>query len=67
MGGITGFMEAASAMGASNQILSLDYNHIVKISDEEAAKEYVPLDETESGQAYRFEETMQYYPGNKKI
>ena len=66
MGGITGFMEAASAMGASNQILSLDYNHIVKISDEEAAKEYVPLDETESGQAYRFEETMQYYPGNKK-
>lgn len=66
MGGMTGFMEAASSMGASNQILSLDYNHIVKISDEEVAKEYVSLDEKASGQSYQFEETMQYYPGDKK-
>lgn len=62
MGGITGYMEAASSMGAANQILSLDYEHIVKLSAEEVEKDYTPLG---TDDAYSFEETMQYYPGNK--
>ncbi len=64
MGGITGFMEAASGMGAANQILSIDYRHLIKLSDEEVAKDYTPL--TESGEdGYAYAEEMQYYPGNE--
>lgn len=64
MGGITGYMEVASSMGAANQILSIDYKHLVKLSEDEVRADYVPLTENTQS-AYAYSEKMQYYPGDK--
>lgn len=55
MGGVTGFMEVAMGMSYSNQILSIDYEHLIKLS----SVDYEPL----TGDCYQFQSDMQYYPG----
>lgn len=55
-GATTGFMEQAFAMGAYNSIMTLDYNHIVKISE----MDYEPL----SGNNYSYADNIKYYAGN---
>lgn len=51
---VTGFMEVSMQMGALNQILTIDYDHIIKL----AKVDYTPL----SGDAYQYNSSMQYYP-----
>lgn len=57
MSAVTGFMEVASGMSYINQILTIDYEHIVKL----ASVDYEPL----SGDAYQYQTKMQYYPGDE--
>lgn len=54
-GATTGFMEQAFAMGAYNSIMTLDYEHIVKISE----MDYTPL----SGSNYSYGDNIEYYAG----
>lgn len=54
-GATTGFMEQAFAMGAYNSVMSIDYEHIVKISE----IDYTPL----SGEHYCYGDSVQYYAG----
>lgn len=63
MGATTGFMEATSSMGYSNQILSIDTSSLIKLSADSVAKDYVPLTESDET-AYEYTDVMQYYPGN---
>ncbi len=55
-GATTGFMEQAFAMGAYNSILTLDYEHIIKISE----MDYTPL----SGSNYSYSNSIKYYAGS---
>lgn len=52
---VTGFMEVASSMGYVNQILNIDYEHIIKVKD----IDYTPL----SGDACEYSAETQYYAG----
>lgn len=54
-GATTGFMEQAFAFGAYNFIMSIDYEHIVKVSE----IDYTPL----SGENYTYGEEVAYYTG----
>lgn len=56
MSATTGFMEYNWGTGAGNQILSIDYDHLIKKTE----IDYIPLD----GDAYSYETEMQYYPGD---
>lgn len=56
MTAVTGFMEAATAMGYNNLILRIDYEHMLKIAE----TDYTPL----TGDSYTYQSKMQYYPGN---
>lgn len=53
---VTGFMEMANGMGYYNQILTIDYEHIVRLAE----VDYQALE----GDAYEYGTEMQYYPGN---
>ena len=55
MSATSGFMEYNYATGYGNQILSIDYEHLVKQTE----IDYVPLE----GDAYTYQTEMQYYPG----
>lgn len=54
---VSGYMEAASGMGSGIQILYMDYDHIIKLSDENV--DYKELD----GNNYSFNTTDSFYPG----
>lgn len=56
MGGATGFMEAANGMSYFNQILRIDPDSLIRL----AGVDYEPL----TGDAYQYEESMYYYPGD---
>lgn len=56
MSAVTGFMEMANGMGYYNQILTIDYEHIVRLAE----VDYQALE----GDAYEYATEMQYYPGN---
>lgn len=53
---VTGFMEIASAMGSMNMIMTIDYDHILKVPN----YEYDFLE----GDAYRYTREELYYPGS---
>lgn len=53
---VTGFMEVAGGMGGFNQILTIDYDHMIKLG----SVDYEPL----TGDNYSYEEQIQYYPGS---
>ena len=55
---VSGFMEVAGGMGSGVQILYMDYDHIIKLSDENV--DYKEL----SGDSYSFETSGSFYPGN---
>ena len=55
---VSGFMEVAGGMGSGVQILYMDYDHIIKLSDENV--DYHEL----SGNSYSFEASGSFYPGN---
>ncbi len=55
MGAVTGFMEVAGAMGQMNMVMTLDYEHIVKL----AYVDYEPLVED----AFMLGDEFVYYPG----
>lgn len=55
---VSGFMEVAGGMGSGVQILYMDYDHIIKLSDENV--DYKEL----SGDSYSFEASGSFYPGN---
>lgn len=55
MSAATGYMEAVFGNGSFNQILFIDTEHILKL----ASVDYTPLE----GDAYQYEEQIQYYPG----
>lgn len=55
MSAATGYMEAVFGNGSFNQILFIDIEHILKL----ASIDYTPLE----GDAYQYEEQIQYYPG----
>lgn len=55
---VSGFMEVAGGMGSGVQILYMDYDHIIKLSDENV--DYREL----SGDSYSFEASGSFYPGN---
>ena len=55
---VSGFMEVAGGMGSGLQILYMDYDHIIKLSDENV--DYKEL----SGDSYSFEASGSFYPGN---
>lgn len=55
---VSGFMEVAGGMGSGLQILYMDYDHIIKLSDENV--DYKEL----SGNSYSFEASGSFYPGN---
>ena len=55
---VSGFMEVAGGMGAGLQILYMDYDHIIRLSDENV--DYREL----SGDSYSFEASGSFYPGN---
>lgn len=57
MSSVSGFMEAANGMGSGIQILYLDYDHIIKLSDDDV--DYNEL----SGDNYSFETKESFYPG----
>lgn len=52
---VTGYMEVMNSMGTYEQVLTIDYDHIIKLAD----CDYAPLE----GDAYVIEKPMQYYPG----
>lgn len=53
---VTGYMEAATGMGTYSQVLTIDYDQLIRLS----SCDYEPLD----GDAYQYESEMQYYPGD---
>ena len=53
---VTGYMEVADAMGSYEQLLTIDYEHLIKLS----SCDYKALE----GDAYQYQSEMQYYPGN---
>lgn len=55
---VSGFMEVAGGMGSGLQILYMDYDHIIRLSDENV--DYREL----SGDSYSFEASGSFYPGN---
>lgn len=55
---VSGFMEVAGGMGSGLQILYMDYDHIIRLSDENV--DYHEL----SGNSYSFEASGSFYPGN---
>lgn len=55
---VSGFMEVAGGMGSGLQIFYMDYDHIIKLSDENV--DYKEL----SGDSYSFETSGSFYPGN---
>lgn len=55
---VSGFMEVAGGMGSGLQILYMDYDHIIRLSDENV--DYHEL----SGDSYSFEASGSFYPGN---
>ena len=55
---VSGFMEVAGGMGSGLQILYMDYDHIIKLSDETV--DYKEL----SGDSYSFETTGSFYAGD---
>lgn len=55
---VSGFMEVAGGMGSGVQILYMDYDHIIRLSDENV--DYREL----SGDSYSFEASGSFYPGN---
>ena len=55
---VSGFMEVAGGMGSGLQILYMDYDHIIRLSDENV--DYKEL----SGDSYSFEASGSFYPGN---
>lgn len=55
---VSGFMEVAGGMGSGVQILYMDYDHIIKLSDD--AVDYRPLE----GDSYSFETADSFYPGS---
>lgn len=55
---VSGFMEVAGGMGSGVQILYMDYDHIIRLSDENV--DYREL----SGDSYSFETSGSFYPGN---
>ena len=55
---VSGFMEVAGGMGSGLQILYMDYDHIIRLSDEHV--DYREL----SGDSYSFEASGSFYPGN---
>lgn len=55
---VSGFMEVAGGMGSGLQILYMDYDHIIRLSDENV--DYREL----SGDSYSFEALGSFYPGN---
>lgn len=55
---VSGFMEVAGGMGSGLQILYMDYDHIIRLSDENV--DYREL----SGNSYSFEASGSFYPGN---
>ena len=55
---VSGFMEVAGGMGSGLQVLYMDYDHIIRLSDENV--DYREL----SGDSYSFEASGSFYPGN---
>ncbi len=55
---VSGFMEVAGGMGSGLQVLYMDYDHIIRLSDENV--DYKEL----SGDSYSFEASGSFYPGN---
>lgn len=55
---VSGFMEVAGGMGSGLQILYMDYDHIIRLSDENV--DYHEF----SGNSYSFEASGSFYPGN---
>lgn len=55
---VSGFMEVAGGMGSGIQILYMDYDHIIKLSDENV--DYRELE----GDRYSFETQGSFYPGD---
>ena len=55
---VSGFMEVAGGMGSGLQILYMDCDHIIRLSDENV--DYHEL----SGNSYSFEASGSFYPGN---
>ena len=55
---VSGFMEVAGGMGSGLQILYMDYDHIIRLSDENV--DYREF----SGDSYSFEASGSFYPGN---
>ena len=53
---VTGFMEIASAMGSMNMIMTIDFDHILKVNN----FQYEFLE----GDAYSYSREELYYPGN---
>lgn len=53
---VTGYMEVADAMGTYDQVLTIDYEHLIKLS----SCDYEPL----SGDAYEYGSSMQHYAGD---
>lgn len=55
---VSGFMELASGSGSGIEILYMDYDHIIKLSDTNV--DYQPLE----GNSYEFESNDAFYPGS---
>ncbi len=55
---VSGFMEVAGGMGSGLQILYMDYDHIIRLSEENV--DYRAL----SGDSYSFETAGSFYPGS---
>lgn len=56
---VSGFMEVANGMGSGIEILYMDYDHIIKLSDTDV--DYHELE----GDSYEFETEEAFYPGSR--
>lgn len=54
---VTGYMEVVGGMGQLEQLLTIDYEHIIKLSE----VDYEPL----TGDFYEYQSEIQYYPGDR--